>query len=112
MVNKIASTAATSNAIGCMAHVLHLAAQDGLKALSKGVAPTNCKQEEPPGPMAIHDELPIYGKAHNAEKFADTVKIIHDGPKTTNENILLRHVHTCWNSTYDILEQTLCLREA
>ncbi|MBW0525914.1 hypothetical protein O181_065629 [Austropuccinia psidii MF-1] len=57
MVNGITSMAAISNAskhaIGCMAYVLHLDAQDGLKALSKGVAPTTFKQEEPPGPMSI-----------------------------------------------------------
>ncbi|MBW0499106.1 hypothetical protein O181_038821 [Austropuccinia psidii MF-1] len=117
MVNKIASTAATFNAsthaIGCMAHVLHLAAQDGLKALSKGVAPTTCEQEEPPGQMAIvniinppdglslrYDSIIscvaqlasyLWQSPQCREKFEATVKLIYDGPKPTNANTLLCH---------------------
>ncbi|MBW0466196.1 hypothetical protein O181_005911 [Austropuccinia psidii MF-1] len=138
MVNEIASTAPTFNAsthaIGCMAHVLHLAAQDGLKALSEGVAPTTCEQEEPPGPMAIvniintpdgsslrYDSIIsrvarlasyLRQSPQRREKFAATVKLNYDGPKSTNANTLLCHVRTCWNSTYDMLERALCLREA
>ncbi|MBW0549625.1 hypothetical protein O181_089340 [Austropuccinia psidii MF-1] len=130
MVNEIASMAvkfnASTHSIGCMAHVLHLAARDGLKALSKGVAPTNCKQEEPPGPMAIVNiinspdgsslrydsiisrvaQLASYLRQspQRREKFAATVKLNYDGPKQTNANTLSCHVRTCWNSTYDMLE--------
>ncbi|MBW0579803.1 hypothetical protein O181_119518 [Austropuccinia psidii MF-1] len=46
------------------------------------------------------------------ENFAMTVKLIYDGPKPTNSNALLFHVHTLWNSTYYMLEKALCLREA
>ncbi|MBW0525689.1 hypothetical protein O181_065404, partial [Austropuccinia psidii MF-1] len=137
-VNKIASTAptfkASTHAIGCMAHVLHLAAQDGLKALSKGVVPTTCKQEEPPGPMAIVNiintpdgsslrydsiisrvaQLASYLRQspQRREKFVATVKLNYNGPKPANANTLLCHVCTRWNSTYDMLERELCLREA
>ncbi|MBW0554787.1 hypothetical protein O181_094502 [Austropuccinia psidii MF-1] len=109
MVNKIASMAETFNAsthaIGCMAYVLHLVAQDGLKALSKGVAPTTYEQEEPPGPMDIvniinppdglglrYDSIRsrVAGLASYlqqspqcGEKLAATVKLIYDVPKPT-----------------------------
>ncbi|MBW0470056.1 hypothetical protein O181_009771 [Austropuccinia psidii MF-1] len=138
MVNEIASTAPTFNAsthvIGCMAHVLHLAAQDGLKALSEGVAPTTCKQEQHPVPMSIvniintpdgsslrYDSI-ISHVARLAsylrqspqcrEKSVATVKLNYNGPKPTNANTLLCHVRTRWNSTYEMLERALCLREA
>ncbi|MBW0583471.1 hypothetical protein O181_123186 [Austropuccinia psidii MF-1] len=120
MFNRISSMAATFNysthAIGCMTHVLHLAAQDGLKALSKGVAPTTCKQEEPPGPMAIvkiinlpdgmslrYDSIIshvaqlasyLWQSPQGREMFAETLKLIYYGPKPTNTNTLLFHVHT------------------
>ncbi|MBW0481277.1 hypothetical protein O181_020992 [Austropuccinia psidii MF-1] len=125
---------ASTHSIGCMAHVLHLVAQDGLKALSKGVVPTTCNKEEPPGPMAIVNIINppdglslryhsikfcvaqlasyLWQSPQRKEKLAATFKLIYDGPKPTNDNTLLCHVHTHWNSTYDMLEQALCLREA
>ncbi|MBW0468081.1 hypothetical protein O181_007796 [Austropuccinia psidii MF-1] len=46
------------------------------------------------------------------ETFAETVKLDYDGPKLTNAKTLLCNLHTRWSSTYDMLEQALCLREA
>ncbi|MBW0497296.1 hypothetical protein O181_037011 [Austropuccinia psidii MF-1] len=96
---------ASTHVIRCMDHVLHLAAQGGLKAFSEGVAPATCNQEEPPGHMAIVNiinppdglslryDYMIYHVAQLApylqqspqcrEKFAATVKLIYDGPKPT-----------------------------
>ncbi|MBW0518687.1 hypothetical protein O181_058402 [Austropuccinia psidii MF-1] len=115
MVNEIASMAETFNAsthaIGCMAYVLHLVARDGIKALSEGVSPTTCEQEEPPGPMAIvniinppdglglrYDSIIshvagltsyLQKSPQCGENFAATVKLIHDVPKPTNAMYVL-----------------------
>ncbi|MBW0466663.1 hypothetical protein O181_006378 [Austropuccinia psidii MF-1] len=125
MVNNIESMAtefnASMNSIGCIAHVLHLTAPNGLKSLSKRVEPTTCEQEEPPGSGAIvniiktHDGVSLrydsiiycvaqlasylWKSPQHREKFATTVKLVYDGPKPTNANTLLFHVHTFWNST-------------
>ncbi|MBW0510216.1 hypothetical protein O181_049931 [Austropuccinia psidii MF-1] len=135
MVNEIASMAVTFNvithSIGCMAHVLHLAARDGLKALSKGVAPTTCKPEEPPGPMAIVNiinspdgsslrydsiisrvaQLASYLRQspQRRKKFAATVKLNYDGPKTTNAMYVLAGtlVMTCWSKHYALERHTI-----
>ncbi|MBW0467744.1 hypothetical protein O181_007459 [Austropuccinia psidii MF-1] len=66
MVKEITSIAAKLNsskhAIAHMVHVLNLAAQDGLKDLSEGVAPTPFEKEEPPGPIVIFNIInPPYG---------------------------------------------------
>ncbi|MBW0580800.1 hypothetical protein O181_120515 [Austropuccinia psidii MF-1] len=122
---------ASTHAIGCMAHVLHLAAQDGLKALSKGVAPTTCKQEEPPGPMAIvriinppdglslrYDSIIsrvaqlasyLWKSPQYREKFAEAVKLIYDGPKPTNAMYVLAEtlLMTCWSKHYALERHTI-----
>ncbi|MBW0468529.1 hypothetical protein O181_008244 [Austropuccinia psidii MF-1] len=57
MVHKISSQtssfSAEVNAIGCMAHVLHLVARDGLKALGNSSLVESSSANEPRGPMDL-----------------------------------------------------------
>ncbi|MBW0509011.1 hypothetical protein O181_048726 [Austropuccinia psidii MF-1] len=40
------------------------------------------------------------------------VNLIYDSSKSTDATMLLSHVYTRWNSTYDMLEHALSLKEA
>ncbi|MBW0555200.1 hypothetical protein O181_094915 [Austropuccinia psidii MF-1] len=42
-----------ANTIGCMAHIIHLAAHDGLKALAHANEPTQAEAQEPQGRMDL-----------------------------------------------------------
>ncbi|MBW0464133.1 hypothetical protein O181_003848 [Austropuccinia psidii MF-1] len=44
---------AETNTIGCMAHIIHLAAHDGLKALAHENGPTQTEAQEPQGQMDL-----------------------------------------------------------
>ncbi|MBW0509366.1 hypothetical protein O181_049081 [Austropuccinia psidii MF-1] len=128
------SFSASTQSIGCMAHTIHLAARDGLNALSQG--PTSLPESEVDDlrPMAISNLVdPPDGQKINynsiisrisrlasylnhspqrRERFVTTVKLVYDenGPK--NATSLLSNVCTRWNSTYDMLVRALSLKEA
>ncbi|MBW0479518.1 hypothetical protein O181_019233 [Austropuccinia psidii MF-1] len=46
------------------------------------------------------------------EKFSTTVSLIYDEDKPTNVTSLLSHVSTRWNSTYNMLQRALLLKDA
>ncbi|MBW0580140.1 hypothetical protein O181_119855, partial [Austropuccinia psidii MF-1] len=46
------------------------------------------------------------------EKFITTVNLVYDGSKPTKASTSLTHVCTRWNSTYEMLQQALNLKDA
>ncbi|MBW0493256.1 hypothetical protein O181_032971 [Austropuccinia psidii MF-1] len=121
---------ACTNAIGCMAHTIHLAARDGLNALAQGPpVATNDPKGNMNGPMSISHilDLPdcvntsynsiinqisrlssyIRQSPQRREKFIGTVNLIYD-----EANTLLSNICTRWNSTYGMLQQSLALKDA
>ncbi|MBW0475142.1 hypothetical protein O181_014857 [Austropuccinia psidii MF-1] len=123
-----------TQSIGCMAHTIHLAARDGLNALSKGPTTLPESKVDDLGPMAISNlvnppdgqkinynsiisrisRLALYlnHSPQRCKKFSTTVKLVYDenGPKNTTS--LLSNVCYRWNFTYDMLVQELLLKEA
>ncbi|MBW0470228.1 hypothetical protein O181_009943 [Austropuccinia psidii MF-1] len=128
------SFSASTQSIGCMAHTIHLAARDGLNALSQGPTSLPESKVNELRPMAISNLAdPPNGQKINynsiisrisrldsylnhspqrRKKFVTTVKLVYDenGPK--NATSLLSNVCTRWTSTYDMLVQALSLKEA
>ncbi|MBW0573371.1 hypothetical protein O181_113086 [Austropuccinia psidii MF-1] len=124
---------ADTQAIGFMAHTIHLAARDGLNAL--GNAESDALDSSiASDPMAITnlvshpDKLSLnynsiitcigllasylHQSPQRHEKFITTVKLVYDNSRPTHSTMLLSHVPTHWNSTYDMLNQALTLKEA
>ncbi|MBW0475260.1 hypothetical protein O181_014975 [Austropuccinia psidii MF-1] len=118
-----------------MAHTIHLASQDGLKALSIGSP--NSTQNTSKGEVSqisianlidIPDGQDIQYNSiilqisrlegflnqslQQREKFNTTVKLIYNDYKPTKATNLLLHVCTRWNSTYEMLVRALILEEA
>ncbi|MBW0495370.1 hypothetical protein O181_035085, partial [Austropuccinia psidii MF-1] len=138
MVHKISSQTSTFsaevNAIGFMAHILHLVARDGLKALGNSslveLSPENKTRE----PMDLTNfinqpeglnlnyyfiiswvaclSLHLHQSPQQCEGFITTVKLVYNDTRPTNATKLLSHVSTCCNSTYDIIERALSLKDA
>ncbi|MBW0550443.1 hypothetical protein O181_090158 [Austropuccinia psidii MF-1] len=132
----IPSFSASNHAIGCMEHTIHMAARDGLNALAQS-GPLPSDQEDGgnnSGPMAIShlvDEPNGQNTRYNSiidrlsklasyirqipqrrEKFICMVNLIYEEGQTTKATTLLTNVCTCWNLTYDMLEQSLSLEDA
>ncbi|MBW0495694.1 hypothetical protein O181_035409 [Austropuccinia psidii MF-1] len=124
-----------TNAIRCMAHTIHLAAQDVLFALAPGPPViTNEKEGNINLPMSIchivyfpngvntsYDSiinqisrLASYKKQspQRHENFIGTLNLIYEKEKTTPENKLFSNVSTRLNSIYDILQKSLALKDA
>ncbi|MBW0562020.1 hypothetical protein O181_101735 [Austropuccinia psidii MF-1] len=107
----------STNTIGCMAHVLHLAAHDGLRLLADGpTSATTPEDEDLPAPMSIASLVTppdgVQVNPQRQEKFVKMVKLIYDVEKPSNATTLLTHVCTRWNSTYKMLERASSLQEA
>ncbi|MBW0480301.1 hypothetical protein O181_020016 [Austropuccinia psidii MF-1] len=125
---------AATHSIGCVAHVLHLVAHEGLKALSNGSIATSEKENEIATPMAIANlvDIPngfnlrydsiishvarlasyLQQSPQSHKKFATTLKLVYDGSNFPSVTILLLHVCTQWNSAYDMLQRALLLKDA
>ncbi|MBW0503355.1 hypothetical protein O181_043070 [Austropuccinia psidii MF-1] len=123
-----------TNTIGCMAHINHLAAHNGLKALAHANGPTQTEAQEPQGQMDLSNLIDkadgLYLKydsivsqiAHLGsylcqspqcqEKFIAMVNFVYDEGKNTRASTLLTHVATRWNSTYEMLVWALQLKDA
>ncbi|MBW0525830.1 hypothetical protein O181_065545, partial [Austropuccinia psidii MF-1] len=141
MAQKLEETSGYFNAamqhIGCMAHIIHLATRDGLNALSldssspdNNIPPddwiNNHMSKETlvdsPDGMHLRYNTIISRIARLAsylnqspqwrEKFITTVRLVYNGATPTHATSLLLHVSTCWNSTYNMLEQELTLKDA
>ncbi|MBW0570117.1 hypothetical protein O181_109832 [Austropuccinia psidii MF-1] len=121
-------------AIGCMAHTIHLTACDGLNAL--GSQPDSISEEptEVAGPMSIANlvdppdglnlnynsivsciaQLASYinRSPQQQEKFLKTVQLVYDESKPTHVTTLLSHVVTRWNSTFEMLTRAFALKDA
>ncbi|MBW0564546.1 hypothetical protein O181_104261 [Austropuccinia psidii MF-1] len=141
MAWKLEETLGSFNAamqhIGCMAHIIHLAARDGLNAFSldssspdNNIPPdnwiNNCMSMETlvDSPDGMHlkyytitsqiSRLAFYlnQSPQQREKFITTVCLVYNGATPTHATSLLSHVSTRWNSTYNMLEQALTLKDA
>ncbi|MBW0556115.1 hypothetical protein O181_095830 [Austropuccinia psidii MF-1] len=137
MVHEISRQTSSSfsaevNAIGCMAHVLHLVACDGLKALGNSSPVESSPANEPRGPMDLTSlidppevlslnyysiisrvaclALYLHQSPQRCKRFITTVKLVYNDTRPTNATTLLSHVSTCWNSTYNMLERALSLK--
>ncbi|MBW0583948.1 hypothetical protein O181_123663 [Austropuccinia psidii MF-1] len=107
-----------------MAHTIHLAARDGLKALVNAASdaldppiasdPMEIKNlVSPPDGLNIKYDsiitciggLPSYlhQSPQRCEIFITTVKLVNKNSRPMHATMLLSHVPTCWNSTYDML---------
>ncbi|MBW0517018.1 hypothetical protein O181_056733 [Austropuccinia psidii MF-1] len=140
-IQKLEETSGSFNAamqhIGCMAHIIHLAARDGLNALSldssspdNDIPPdnwiNNCMSKETlvnsPDGMHLRYNTIISKIARLAsylnqspqwrDKFITTACFVYNGATPTHAALLLLHVSTRWNSTYDMLEQALTLKDS
>ncbi|MBW0579782.1 hypothetical protein O181_119497 [Austropuccinia psidii MF-1] len=141
MAQKLEETSVSFNAamknIGCMAHIINLAACDGLNALSldssspdNKIPPDNWVNNRmsietlvnSPDGMHLRYNTIISQIARlssylnqspqRREKFITTFYLVYNGATPTHATLLLLHVSTCWNSTYDILEKALTLKNA
>ncbi|MBW0541170.1 hypothetical protein O181_080885 [Austropuccinia psidii MF-1] len=125
----------TANAqeIGFMAHTINLAACDGLKALgnsasdaldpsikSDTMAITNLVNP-PDGLNLKYDSIITHIRQlasyfHKSpqihEKIVTTIKLVYNDYRQTQAIMLLSHIPTLWNSTYNMLNQELMLKEA
>ncbi|MBW0581747.1 hypothetical protein O181_121462 [Austropuccinia psidii MF-1] len=121
--------------LGFMAHTIHLAARDGLKALAIGSPnSTQNKSEDTVSQTSIENLIDIpdgqdiqyysiilqishlAGFLNQSPQWRDksntTVKLIYNDIKPTKATNLLSHVCTRWNSTYDMLVRALIHKEA
>ncbi|MBW0550751.1 hypothetical protein O181_090466, partial [Austropuccinia psidii MF-1] len=124
-----------ANAVWCMAHTIHLAAHDGLKALGNNSGDSiTFTDEDSFNPMSISslvnptDGLHLeynsiiskiscltsyfHHSPQQQDKFVTTVNLVYENHKTGNANTLLSQVPTQWSSTYEMLNQALQLKDA
>ncbi|MBW0530180.1 hypothetical protein O181_069895 [Austropuccinia psidii MF-1] len=116
-----------------MAHTIHLAAHDGLKELgnveSDSLDPSISSDpiaiknlvSPPDGLNLKYDSISthigrlasyLHQSPQRHEKFITTVKLVYNNSRPTHATILLSHVPTHWDSTYNMLNQELTLKEA
>ncbi|MBW0517853.1 hypothetical protein O181_057568 [Austropuccinia psidii MF-1] len=91
---------ANTQAIGFRAQTIHLAARDVLNALGNAASD------------ALDSSIASDPIPQRREKFITTFKLVYDDSRPTHATMLLSHVPTRWNSTYDMLNQSLTLKEA
>ncbi|MBW0473387.1 hypothetical protein O181_013102 [Austropuccinia psidii MF-1] len=125
---------AETNTIGWMAHIIHLAACDGLKALAHANGHTQTEAQEPQGQMdlsnlideadglylnynSIISKIAFLGSylcqiPQHREKFIGMVNLVYDEGNNTRASTLLTQVATRWNSMYKMLVQALQLKDA
>ncbi|MBW0482652.1 hypothetical protein O181_022367 [Austropuccinia psidii MF-1] len=120
---------ADQQAIGCMAHTIHLAAQDGLKALgatpdtndSHGLMSITNITNDPDGLHLNYNSIVsrisrlatyLNQSPQRREKFITTVHLVYDDSRPTKAVTLLSHVSTRWNSTYEMLNRAWTLKDA
>ncbi|MBW0518824.1 hypothetical protein O181_058539 [Austropuccinia psidii MF-1] len=126
---------AKDNMVGCMAHTIHLAEHNGLKALGIKHPNTNNQVDnnnenpisisslvDPPDGLNLQYNS-IIGKiillasylCHSPQrhkKFITTVNLVYNSKKPTNAIKLDSQVSTRWNSTYKMLNFPLVLNDA
>ncbi|MBW0569659.1 hypothetical protein O181_109374 [Austropuccinia psidii MF-1] len=118
-----------------MAHTIHLAAHDGLKALGTNSGNSITSTDEDSfNPMSISSLIDPPDGLHlqynsiiskisrlasylrhspqQRDKFATAVNLVYKSNKPGNANTLLSQVPTRWNSTYEMLNQALQLKDA
>ncbi|MBW0503941.1 hypothetical protein O181_043656 [Austropuccinia psidii MF-1] len=106
---------ANTHSIGCMAHILHLAARDGLSALTNTNTPAtpighgmdlSNLLDTPDGTHLQYDSIILQiaklgsylrQSSQRCEKFITMVNLVYDGSKPTKESTLLTQVCTRWN---------------
>ncbi|MBW0560997.1 hypothetical protein O181_100712 [Austropuccinia psidii MF-1] len=126
---------AKDNMVGRMAHTIHLAACKGLKALGRKPPNTNNQVDnnnenpmsisslvDPPDGLNLQYNSIIGKISHLAsylchspqrcKKFITTVNLFYNSEKPTNSNKLVSQVSSRWNSTYEMLNFTLVLKDA
>ncbi|MBW0588578.1 hypothetical protein O181_128293 [Austropuccinia psidii MF-1] len=115
-----------ANAVGCMAHTIHLAARDCLKALgtNSGHSITSTDEDnfnpmsisslvDPPDGLHLQYSSIISNisclasylrhSPQQKDNFVTTVNLIYENNKPGNSNTLLSQIPTGWNSTYEML---------
>ncbi|MBW0497863.1 hypothetical protein O181_037578 [Austropuccinia psidii MF-1] len=97
-----------------MAHTIHLAARDGLKALGSDTGDTSTPVDHNDlNPIAISSLTnPPNGLNLQRDKFITTVNLVYETDKPTNAKTLLSQVPTQPNSTYEMLNKALDLKDA
>ncbi|MBW0564091.1 hypothetical protein O181_103806 [Austropuccinia psidii MF-1] len=132
----IPSFSASNHEIGCMVHTIHLATCNGLNALAQsGPLPSNQEAggnnsgpmaisnlvDEPDGQNTLYNSIIdclsklasyIRQSPQRGKKCIRTVNLIYEEGQTTKATTLLTNVCTCWNLTYNMLEQLLSLEDA
>ena len=120
---KVSSSRFTKNYLTpCMAHVLNLAVQHGLKELGNNESYSDSEDDDKhiEGLEAISQKL--FGEIlHRLRKLINAVnhspkRIYHyknlcDELEMPNKNIIVEDVRTRWNSTYDMIEAAWEKRE-
>ncbi|KAI7966372.1 hypothetical protein MJO29_002120 [Puccinia striiformis f. sp. tritici] len=106
--------------LGCMAHVINLAAQAGIKAFSSTPPP----QTDLPGDLAniLHDQPPDVEVKTIISRISGLTSFLKHSPTKAKEfailaagmklNVgLIKDVPTRWNSTYDMLQRASYLQK-
>ncbi|MBW0497041.1 hypothetical protein O181_036756 [Austropuccinia psidii MF-1] len=123
-----------ANAVGCIAHTIHLTACDGLNALgtSSGNSITPIDEDSfnsmsisslvnPPDGLHLQYNSIISKISRLAsylrpipqqDRFVTTVNLVYENNKPGNGNTLLSQVPTQWSSTYEMLYHALQLKDA
>ncbi|MBW0494181.1 hypothetical protein O181_033896 [Austropuccinia psidii MF-1] len=133
--NMMEDFSAKQQAIGCMAHTIHLAAHEELKSLGDGRASMTTQEEhEDDHPMLIANivncpdgadlnyntiitqigNLAFYlgHSPQRRDKFSALVNFIYNEQTPRSAMTLLSHVFTRWNSNYEMIQQEINLKEA
>ncbi|MBW0471390.1 hypothetical protein O181_011105 [Austropuccinia psidii MF-1] len=122
-------------AIGCMAHTIHLAEREGLKSLGDGRASMTTQEEHKDDhPMLIanivncpdgadlnyntiitqigHLAFYLGHSPQRSDKLSALMNFIYNEQTPRSAMTLLSHLFTSWNSTYEMIQQEINLKEA